>query len=52
MTLDALERLKEVGANGTTVRLPESFREVHAMHRRIMAFEAAREHGPLFTPTL
>jgi aspartyl-tRNA(Asn)/glutamyl-tRNA(Gln) amidotransferase subunit A len=44
----AVERLEQAGANLAAVRLPDSFAEVHAMHRRIMAYEAAREHGEFY----
>jgi aspartyl-tRNA(Asn)/glutamyl-tRNA(Gln) amidotransferase subunit A len=48
ITLDAIERLRRAGASVVLIRLPQSFGEVHAMHRRIMAFEAAREHRELY----
>ena len=44
VTLSALHRLQQAGAELTAVRLPESFRNVHAMHRCIMAVEAAENH--------
>jgi Asp-tRNA(Asn)/Glu-tRNA(Gln) amidotransferase A subunit family amidase len=48
VTRAAMERIQNAGASVITIPLPKSFSEVHAMHRRIMAFEAAREHGDLF----
>ena len=40
----ALERLRAAGATLVDVALPEGFERVHAMHRRIMASEAAQYH--------
>lgn len=41
---DALARLKAAGATVVECPLPENFLEVHSMHRRIMAVEAAEYH--------
>jgi Asp-tRNA(Asn)/Glu-tRNA(Gln) amidotransferase A subunit family amidase len=49
VTLSALQRLQQAGAELTAVRLPESFRNVHAMHRCIMAVEAAESHFGSFS---
>jgi aspartyl-tRNA(Asn)/glutamyl-tRNA(Gln) amidotransferase subunit A len=43
-TRDAVERLKAAGASIAEVPLPEEFGEVHSVHRRIMAVEAAEHH--------
>ena len=48
VTFNAIQRLQNAGANVAAVRLPDSFAEVHATHRRIMAYQAAREHGELY----
>lgn len=48
VTLAALERLQQSGANLVRVALPESFRNVHAMHRCIMAVEVAESHFASF----
>ena len=44
----ALEKLRGGGAVVETVAMPQSFREVHGMHRRIMAVEAAAYHRRQF----
>jgi aspartyl-tRNA(Asn)/glutamyl-tRNA(Gln) amidotransferase subunit A len=43
-TREAVERLQVKGATVETVALPEEFLEVHSVHRRIMAVEAAEHH--------
>lgn len=43
-----LEKLRNGGAVFEAVNLPPSFREVHRMHRRIMAVEAAAYHRHTF----
>lgn len=43
-TRDALAKLERGGAVLLPVALPESFNEVHRMHRRIMAYDAAEFH--------
>jgi aspartyl-tRNA(Asn)/glutamyl-tRNA(Gln) amidotransferase subunit A len=40
----AIEALRSAGAKVSSLRLPESFREVGKLHRRIMAVEAAEVH--------
>ena len=44
LTEQALRRLRAAGAAVVDVALPEGFDRVHAMHRRIMAAEAAEFH--------
>lgn len=44
----AVATLREAGATIESVRLPDSFSELHAMHRIIMAVDAARHHKPWF----
>ena len=44
----ALGILQQAGATITDAVLPESFAEVHAMHGRILAWEAARYHRLMF----
>ncbi len=48
VTLAALDRLQQAGAELARTPLPESFRNVHAMHRCIMAVEAAEVHFASF----
>lgn len=48
VTSKALDRLQQAGAELDRVELPESFRNVHAMHRCIMAVEAAEAHFASF----
>ncbi len=47
-TRDAVERLAAAGARIEVVGLPPRFDQVHRMHRRIMAVEAAGVHRELF----
>ncbi|MCL4207792.1 MAG: amidase [Pirellulaceae bacterium] len=47
-TLSALECLQQAGAELISSTLPESFRNVHSMHRCIMAVEAAEAHFDSF----
>ena len=44
----AVEQLRAAGAIFETVAVPDGFREVGAMHRRIMAVEAAAHHRSQF----
>jgi Asp-tRNA(Asn)/Glu-tRNA(Gln) amidotransferase A subunit family amidase len=48
VTLQAFERLQQAGAELISSNLPESFRNVHSMHRCIMAVEAAEAHFDSF----
>jgi aspartyl-tRNA(Asn)/glutamyl-tRNA(Gln) amidotransferase subunit A len=48
VTQGAYQSLLAAGARMTTIRLPESFRNLHAMHRCIMAVEAAETHFNAF----
>lgn len=48
MTDTALGQLRAAGAEVVDVALPEGFDEVHAMHRRVMAAEAADFHRAAF----
>ncbi len=45
---DALARFEAAGATVAECRLPDNFVEVHSMHRRIMAVEAAEYHRPAY----
>lgn len=47
-TATAIQRLAAAGATIHTLPLPAGFDEVHTMHRRIMAVEAAHLHRDLF----
>ena len=47
-TRAAIDKLQGVGAEVQTVQLPESFADVHTMHRRIMATDAAEVHRQAF----
>ena len=47
-TLAAVEKLKAAGAKVVRAKLPAGFEEVHVMHRRIMAVEAAVSHRENF----
>jgi Asp-tRNA(Asn)/Glu-tRNA(Gln) amidotransferase A subunit family amidase len=49
VTLSALQRLQQAGAELIRTELPESFRNVHAMHRCIMAVGAAENHFASFS---
>jgi len=49
VTEAAIQRLRTGGARIEPVAAPESFQEVRAMHRRIMAVEAAAYHRPQFS---
>jgi aspartyl-tRNA(Asn)/glutamyl-tRNA(Gln) amidotransferase subunit A len=49
VTRDALRVLRGAGASVTLASLPEGFDEVHAMHRRVMAYEAAQVHRQRYT---
>lgn len=49
VTHRALARLENAGAVIPAVRLPKSFREVHAMHRLIMHAEGAAYHADRFS---
>jgi Asp-tRNA(Asn)/Glu-tRNA(Gln) amidotransferase A subunit family amidase len=49
VTEAALRTLSQSGAPIQPLALPEGFDEVHRMHRRIMAVEAAACHRPSFT---
>ncbi|MEX0937262.1 MAG: amidase [Pirellulales bacterium] len=44
----ALDRLRRAGASFTLTSLPDSFTELHKMHRRIMLVEAAASHRERF----
>jgi len=47
--MDAVERLRDAGAEAVEVPLPESFRVLHHTHRVIMSAEAAAVHQENFT---
>lgn len=47
-TAAAVESLRAAGGEIAPAPLPASFGDVHQMHRRIMAVEAAGHHRPLF----
>jgi Asp-tRNA(Asn)/Glu-tRNA(Gln) amidotransferase A subunit family amidase len=49
ITRDALTRIENAGAETPVVRLPESFKEVHAMHRIIMHAEGSAYHADRFS---
>jgi aspartyl-tRNA(Asn)/glutamyl-tRNA(Gln) amidotransferase subunit A len=49
VTLNALERLQQAGADLHSLAPPDSFQHVHAMHRCIMAVEAAETHFDSFS---
>jgi len=49
LNLAAIDRLKAAGAETPAVRLPKSFKEVHAMHRLIMHAEGAAYHAERFS---
>ena len=44
----AVATLREAGATIESVQLPRSFAELHAMHKTIMAVDAAKYHKPWF----
>ena len=44
ITLESVSRFAAAGAEVIPVKLPASFAEVHAMHWKIMAYEAAQVH--------
>lgn len=48
ITLGAVERLAEAGADTPAVRLPKRFNNVHAMHRIIMHAEGSAFHADRF----
>ena len=48
LTMAALTRLQQAGAELKPLALPPSFRNLHAMHRTIMAVEAAENHFASF----
>ena len=48
LTLESVNQFNEAGAEIVPVELPSSFAEVHAMHWRIMAREAAAVHKEQF----
>ena len=47
-TTEALDRLRNAGAQVQTVAFPDGFEQVRPMHRRIMAVEAAAYHREPF----
>ena len=49
ITRDALTRIENAGAETPVVRLPKSFKEVHAMHRIIMHAEGSAYHADRFS---
>lgn len=49
VTLDALDRFQHAGAELHSLNLPDSFPHVQAMHRCIMAVEAAETHFDSFS---
>ncbi len=49
ITLEAVARLEQNGAEIQAVRLPKSFKEVHAMHRIIMHAEGSAYHADRFS---
>lgn len=44
ITRSAIDRLRAAGMAATPIALPTLFRELHAMHRRIMAYAVAHDH--------
>lgn len=49
ITLEAVAKLERAGAETPAVRLPQSFKEVHAMHRIIMHAEGSAYHADRFS---
>jgi Asp-tRNA(Asn)/Glu-tRNA(Gln) amidotransferase A subunit family amidase len=49
LTLGAIKQLGAAGATTPIVRLPKSFKDVHAMHRIIMHAEGAAYHADRFS---
>jgi aspartyl-tRNA(Asn)/glutamyl-tRNA(Gln) amidotransferase subunit A len=49
LTRNALKKLQHAGAHISSIRLPQSFAQVHSAHRKMLAYRAARYHQEQFT---